>query len=279
VSSLAASTRVTLVGEGVELSLEARGAKIVSLYDVERRREWLEPPGAYALDASFDEGAMGGWDEMMPTIEACRYPGTDITQPDHGELWSREWRVSALSAASVTTTIDGESLNYRFARTITVARRSVRLDYVLTSFVDELWYLWAAHPLFAVRDATRLLVPGSYVDSGDATREVVPARDQAPGTSVKYFVAPSSESATASLVDDDGSSLTLRWSRTDAPYVGVWLDHAHYARHAVVGLEPTNAPDDSLARAAGGGIKRLTGERRWSVEVVLGDRSDTEETR
>jgi len=213
---------------------------------------------------------------MMPTIEACRYPGTDLALPDHGELWSREWRISALSAASVTASIDGEGVKYRFARTVSLGRRSVRLDYVLTPFVDELWYLWAAHPLFAVRAATRLLVPGTIVDSGESAHEVVPARDQTPGTSVKYFVAPASQDATASLVDDDGAALTLRWSRSDAPYVGVWLDHAHYARHAVVGLEPTNAPDDSLARAARGDLERLSGERRWSVEVSLEDRPNTE---
>ena len=265
------TTHITLASEGVGLSLESRGAKIVSLIDVERGREWLEPPGAHALGASFDESAMGGWDEMMPTIEACRYPGTDRALPDHGDLWTRSWRVSALSPTSVTTTIDDLGLDYRLERTVTLARRSLRLDYRLTSLVDDLWYLWAAHPLFSVREGTRLLVPGTHCDSGEATREVVLTRDRTPGTSGKYFVSPAHETATASLVDVDGATLTLRWSRSDAPCVGVWLDHAQYARHPVIAIEPTNAPDDSLARASNGDLDRLTGDRQWHLEVAFGD--------
>ncbi len=266
------TARITLASEGVELSLESRGAKIVSLFDAELGREWLEPPGAYESDVSFDEGAMGGWDEMMPTIEACRSPGSHKALPDHGDLWSRNWRVSALGHSSVTMTIDdAKDWTTDSSASVTLGRRSVRLEYRLTSLVEDLWYLWAAHPLFSVREGTRLLVPGTRCDSGAATREVVLTRDQAPGTSVKYFVSPSHENATASLIDVDGAMLTLRWSRSDAPYVGVWLDHAQYARHPVVAIEPTNAPDDSLARAARGHLDPLTGDRCWHLEVAFGD--------
>jgi hypothetical protein len=263
---------VTLTGEGIELTLVAEGARITSIYDPVRRREWLEAPGAMEATRPFDEGAMGGWDEMMPTISACRYPDGVVDLPDHGELWCRPWRVSQVSDSSATMSIDGEVLDFRFERTITVAERSARLSYRLTTPVDGLWYLWAAHPLFAVKPGTRLVVAGRTRDPDGDAREVVLTRDLAPGESRKYFVTPAEEVATASLVDPDGAAITLRWSRADAPFVGVWLDYGAYARHPVVGIEPTNGADDSLEEAlAFRGPVPLTGTRRWSVEVALDD--------
>src|SRR5581483_1530299 len=75
------------------------GAKIVSLFDKLAAYEWLvapmRPPRAVEYGAIFVEQDMSGWDEMMPTIDACAYPvpGAYANRylPDHGEVWSLPW--------------------------------------------------------------------------------------------------------------------------------------------------------------------------------------------
>ena len=76
------------------------GARVVSLRDVRRDREWLvqgEPPSeleqmAWATeDATFSGRESFGWDECLPTTSACRDPlatdGRDLR--DHGDQWGR----------------------------------------------------------------------------------------------------------------------------------------------------------------------------------------------
>jgi len=263
------ATRIELRGDGIAVDLETTGARITRLCDLARGREWLEPPGRPA--SVYEDADMGGWDEMMPTIAPGRHPITGAHLSDHGELWDRPWRVDDLTATSVTTSIDGLTLDYCLTRTLALGAQSLCARYELTT-TPGLAYLWAAHPLFAVRPGTRLSVPGTVAGEGGPSRDIVLSRDLAPGASRKYFVAPRDERAVATLVDPDGASIKLAWLVADAPYAGVWLDRTAYARHDVVGIEPTNGADDALDRALKrDGAAMPSGPRRWSVEVTLGD--------
>ena len=283
---------IVLNAPGIALTLlPERGGKITSLLDVARQREWLEsaahplegPPG----DVAFDVGDMCGWDEMMPTIEACRYPGRDVALPDHGELWRRAWAVTQRSESSVTTRVAGATLPYRFERTLTLGPESLRVEYRVSCDDDDICFLWAAHPLFRVRPGTRVVLdPSAYdfwpgVSESDRCSDGWPAAgvsvadDLAPGVSRKLFARSITETATATLRDLDGTFLTLRWRHDDGPFVGLWLDHGAYARHAVVAIEPTNGPSDALdvAYASGAAWSVSPGRpRHWTLELSLGQR-------
>lgn len=230
---------------------------------------------------------MCGWDEMMPTIEACRYPESDIELADHGHLWRQAWTVTARDASSVTTVVRDDVLGYRLERTLRVVDAVLSLDYLATSVVDvDRFVLWAAHPLFAHRSGTRIVLRG-LDDISDAAGWPVGAwagegwslDDFAPGESQKIFARVTTDSPTASLVDADGAHLTLRWSRSDAPYVGIWLDHCSLSRLPVIALEPTNAAVDSLdvavaaARPDSPWCLGPRGSRAWHMELELGANS------
>ena len=100
--------------------------------------------------------------------------------------------------------------------------------------------------------------------------------DLATHRSQKLFVRVRCASANASLVDADGTRLTMRWARSDAPFVGIWLDNCSLSRHPVVALEPTNARHDALDGALKAGdldgswVVGRGRNREWRVDVELG---------
>jgi hypothetical protein len=283
---------IALSCEGIALSMvPERGGKITSLCALESEREWLEAPSrpveGPGAGGDFDHGDMCGWDEMLPTIAPCRYPGTELDLPDHGELWDTSWSVSAVSGSSVSTWVEGRALPYRFERTLTLSPGRLHVEYRLSSTVDDVRVLWAAHPLFAQRPGTRIELgdaPATLVHYGEGERPVQtwPAHgvcvevDLAAGASQKIFTHPASEVASASLIDPDGAFLTMSWRREEVPCLGVWLDNAAYARHAVAALEPTTWSDDGLDVAVGAGAAWIVSrdhDRRWSLDVELGCRA------
>jgi hypothetical protein len=269
---------ITLSGPEIRVQLlPERGGKITSLLDTASGREWLEAPartlsGPVDPSVDYDSGDMCGWDEMMPTISPCDYPGTSLALPDHGELWMKPWDVTSCDETSVTTTVRGEALPYTFERTLRLANRSLRVDYcVATNAEIPLHLLWAAHPLFAVDAGTRLVLAP---DEFDATvNETSVADDFAVGSSDKRFAGLRTSTSTARLIDAHGTFLAMRWDRENAAHLGVWLDNRQYSRHPVVGLEPTNCPFDSLAEAVSARKAWTVASerpRRWSLEIELG---------
>jgi galactose mutarotase-like enzyme len=240
--------------------------------------------GPVDADVLFDEGDMCGWDEMMPTIAPCRYPDSDIELADHGELWRQAWTVTTSDATSVTTVVHDEVLGYRLERTLRVVGSVLSVAYRATSEADvDRFLLWAAHPLFAHRPGTRVVLNGADVADhaedgpiGLWPDEGVSLEDFAPGQSQKLFARLTSESASASLVDADGVQLIMRWGRSDASYLGIWLDNCSLSRHPVVALEPTNVSDDALDAALAAPNRgapwclRSGSSRNWRMDIELG---------
>lgn len=154
---------VVLAAGGSRVAIDAaRGGRITSLCLA--GREWLGAGGADPADA--------GYGECLPTVGACTVdvPGVGaVALPDRGELWTRgaaTERVDATAdapagAASAVTRWAGGQVPYAFSRTVTVQPDgAVRLDYALESRAAEaLPVLWAPHPTFALRPATRLDLP------------------------------------------------------------------------------------------------------------------------
>ena len=269
-----------------------RGAKITRLRDTNAGREWLEQPrgpleGTVDTSVDFDAGDLCGWDEMMPTIDPCDYPGTTNALADHGDLWRTPWKVDAVSATSLTTSVYGSSLPYALVRTMQVSESRVDLHYDLrSSGPDALFILYAAHPLFRYMPGTRIMldeqphrlvtlnddhpVPVLWpVDGLDVVDSV------ANGDARKYFLDPSSRISSVGLRDPGGASLQMTWNIAELPYLGVWLDHGQLAPHPVFAIEPTNGFGDSLQRC----VDRSTipalaagSSRSWSISITLSDR-------
>jgi len=285
--------RVTLEAPGVLVEvMPERGAKITRLRDTAAGREWLEQTrgvleGPVDAAVDFDDGDLCGWDEMMPTVDPCAYPGTTNALADHGDLWRTPWKVETLSATSLTTSVYGSSLPFALTRTIDVGESRVDLHYTLrSSGPDALFILYAAHPLFRYMPGTRIFLdeqPHRLVTLNDDDPapviwpvdglDVVDA--VANGDARKYFLDPSSRIATVGLRDPGGASLQMTWNLAELPYLGVWLDHGLLAPHPVFAIEPTNGFGDSLQRCVDrSSIPALApgSMRTWSIAITLSDR-------
>ena len=291
-----AGAQVRLSSAELEVTiLPAYGGKIVSLRHTASGREWLAQP-AHPLHArpaygsSFTAADLCGWDEMLPTIIACRYPSADparnVQLPDHGEVWALEWKVLREASGSALMAVDGRALPYRLERHVSVTGPCVRLAYHLTAAGSEpLWLLWAAHPQFACTGGMRLVLPGHVSNLLDVTAPGQPSLRAWPGEAPdnpealvlgegrKLYVTPDTTVSWAALADANGSWLRMSWDPATVPYLGLWLDNHAYAREPVVALEPSTGFYDDLALAQRSGrvpFVRAGAQLRWWIEVTVG---------
>jgi hypothetical protein len=285
---------VTLRSSQISVEVDvARGAKITSLRSLPSEREWLlqspTPTGEEPCYGSvFTDIPLSGWDEMLPTVDACSYPGGGVELPDHGEAWSRPWRLVEQTSTSLTCAIDGVALDYHFRRRIRLDGPRLSMSYRLsTQRPDGLAALWAPHPQFRALPGTMLQLPGDVnrldsradgdtgafrqVDIGSGGldwRQVVPA-----GTGLMLYAEPDVRVSSAVLSDPDGSWLRMAWDSDAAPYFAVWMDHGRYAAEPVVCPEPMTGYYDSVELAERQGrVLRVppTGPAEWNLEVTVG---------
>jgi galactose mutarotase-like enzyme len=288
-------TVLLLADDGIEVEmLPEIGGKITRLCDTARSREWLlpteegrrlPPPGS-----GFAESGMSGWDDMLPTIWPCSYPGEGSyagrALPDHGELWTLSWEVLGEAQGEVTLSANLSSLPLRLERRAAVAPGRLRLDYQLTATGEEpLAVLWTAHPLFTCTPETRVVLPSSVT----RVLDVIDPRDPhpvewpgaldlsarlPPGTGRKLYLDPSEQISSASLRDATGAALTMSWDPAQVPYVGLWLDNGWFSDTPVAAIEPAIAFCDELALAVELGRAPMLAPRAsltWSLAVTFGE--------
>ncbi len=277
------------------------GAKIISLYDKVHRREWLTPPmrpvKRTAYGDNFVSQDMSGWDEMLPTINACAYQGAQL--PDHGEVWSVPWTVEE-RPDQLTAWVEGTACPYRFERSILLVNQNcLALHYTLTqSGTTPFPYLWSAHPQFATNPHTRIVLPPEVTrmvnviaDDPDWGKEgdlvAWPRAESQAGewqqldrvrpvetrACRKFYVQPNQHIAWVAVVDEEsGCELRLDWQPEQIPFMGLWIDEGTYNAQPVAAPEPCNAYYDSLDRAVENGTAPVIApkaEMRWELRLTL----------
>lgn len=262
-----------------------QGAKIASIFDKRIRREWLIQPTKTPIrpvpyGAPYIDYDMNSWDEMFPTIIECPYPlegafkGNHL--PDHGEVWAMAWAVVSSAGGVLTLSVEGRALPYQLTRSAALEDpATLRLSYKVTNTSREtLYYLWAAHPLYAVDEQTEIVLPpavtelynvhdvppwgahGSrYAFPHPATHDNKQWDLRRIGSAAlkdcrKFYVSPEIRVSWAGLRQtDSGAWLRMEWDSQKMPYLGIWIDEGSYATIPTVALEPTNGFYDSLTTA------------------------------
>lgn len=285
----------------VEL-MPALGGKISRLWFGDRQWLWhndqlpfrLPTPGAsYHLTAD-----SGGFDECFPTVGPCVMPsivkgfgGREL--PDHGELWAQ--------APAVRITTDpaghraecawqGAALPYAFTRTIVATPAGeVRCEYAVRNTGEQrLPFIWSAHPLFPLTDATQVELPEGArvrvwaehgVDLGGVGAEHRWPRVRAGGQlldfsqpgrawkkpfACKLFVdLPPRDVAVT--VREGNDVLCARFDARDVRHVGLWVNRGGWtplprtswlpwrkpAPYHTLALEPCIGAGDTLSEALG----------------------------
>jgi len=280
---------VELAGARVRVQIvPERGAKVLALTwrpEGGPEREWLlqgEPAPEVGYGGTFTDAEMCGWDEMLPTVDACTLAdGTAL--PDHGEVWPAPWTVVDEGPDRCTTVVEGRALPYRLERTVAlVDDDAVRLSYALTATgTQPTALLWAAHPQFTASPGALVQLPAGVTDVLDVKAGEPPpvlpwpaggldALAAVPaGEGRKWYLPPDVHVGEARLIDPGGTWLRLTWDPEAVPYLGIWADDGAHAASPVVALEPSTGFYDDLSRADAPVL--APGEtRRWTLTVHLG---------
>jgi hypothetical protein len=280
----------TLESEALRVSVDpTRGARVLSLLDIPRGREWLVPPLNTALPQFGSPTASlmtGGWDECFPSIAEGAHPVLDgVRLVDHGELWSRAWKVLHSSRAELRTSIQGVELPYLFERKIRIEGATLHAQYSVRNEGDQPYAaMWAMHPVFAAtREDEVILDTHKLTCDSSFPSGLVPMGERIPWPlqlerEIDFALKLYSErfrSRSAAIID--GRSEAWVAMRFDTPYVGVWLNYrglpvaGRAAEH--VALEPSLGSSDDLAKAFQADPELVLGSgqvRRWGVSMTVG---------
>ncbi len=274
VSARRSDSLCVLEGDDLRVEIDpSRGAKIVSLWHQGRQREWLlqsdgtkHPVPAYG--SLFTEADLCGWDEMLPTADACVYPREPflgVALPDHGEVWSQPWDVEEQTSRSITCSVRGRALPYRLQRALEVKGSTLSTRYTLSVDGDDpLSLLWAPHPQFAVEHGTRLTLPieveelYAAIDGSQAPMSKIPVpaygidctRLVPEGNGMMLYPNPDARIAWARLTNADSTWLHMEWDTLNVPYFVIWMDNGRYANRPVICPEPMTGYFDDLQRAS-----------------------------
>ena len=204
--------------------------------------------------AGFVAAGARGWDEMVPCVDASRYPGPGsfegVELPDHGEAWRLAWTV----LDDATLECAGRVLPWRLRRRVQFGEHAVRLTYwYRNDGAEPLLAYWCAHPLFRYEAEMNVEVTGD-----------VP-RPQA-GKSRKVFLKRGSVDH-ARLQWQSGSAIELAWDKRLTPYVGVWVCNGDLGGYHHIAIEPATGGGDRPHLAAPPPLLAPGKELTWWVEV------------
>jgi galactose mutarotase-like enzyme len=289
-------------GNARAVIIPALGGKIAELWFGDRQWLWhnaqlpMRTPrkgAAYGLTAD-----SGGLDECFPTVAPCTLPslvrgagGREL--PDHGELWSQ---VPAVQLSTdddghrAVLTWQGEYLPYRFERTLLVTPQGeVHCEYAAANLGDQrIPFLWAAHALLPLSQATRVQLPDGArtrvsaehgIDLGGPGAEHRWPRLRS-GGQLLDFGAPAlawkkpfacklhvelPPDVLVLQVREGDEVLTASFDGAEVPHVGLWVNHGGWnplprtswlpwrrpAPYFNLGFEPGIGAPDALADALG----------------------------
>ena len=316
-TSLTKSENVLIrAGECAVTILPQFGGKIASIRigDRELLQAPLAPIATRTRTMAFDAADASGWDECLPSVTPCRVETkAGIAEiPDHGDLWRVEWKEpgsggNEQAAASLSLIGTCFSLPLELKRRFELLeagrgwRLKLRYELMNTSSETVPWS-WSAHPLFAIEEADRIVLPESIkslrleasgagrlghggdtvswpitelVDGSHVDLSVAGARDS--GIGDKLFAGPLSASENWGELVRPSACVRIRvtFDAFATPYLGLWICYGGWpegrgSKQMCVALEPATGQADSLAIEGAWSRDLKSGESySWNMEVEI----------
>ncbi len=262
------------------------GGRIASV-KLDGCREWISQPWAPLVARNvgdnFIRPEISGWDEMVPTTDACQSLDGLHDLPDHGEVWSRPWKVEESNSISAALSVELTTRTLKFWRKISLtssdtSQSHVTIDYEITNVGKaHIPAFWSCHPLFSAADITQVQIH-PRIDL-EQTAPQIPYIEQTflpqnllQNTSVEYWCKPEDAVERITLMRSTGEQLSLSWNKREVPYFGIFVDNKEYAKEMVVSPQPAIAHRVSERNAeAAHKVRILAPEEsiRWSLQIVL----------
>lgn len=305
---------ITLQNQFIKLRfIPELGGKIVEIYDIKNSHEWLwrdnsRPVKLAKYGDTYDRYDISGFDECFPNIGISQDPtNSEITLPDHGEIWSMPWQVAEIDQG-ISTTVAGRLFEYCFSRKITLINRKLIFDYTVSNIgTSDITYMWSAHPLFKIDEDMKIEISGNpkmlkefgfggrVGEDGEAwygghlTEHVWPKVLSADGqlsdlsnvslakvlTDKVVLDAPTDGEVTLQKLNS-GRKLTMKFSPSDIPYLGICYNFGAWPLTGEpatwVALEPTTGRTDRLdecMKLGSANILKARESKTWQLELEI----------
>ena len=218
--------------------------------------EWITQPQDVLVPRSpgddFIRPEISGWDEMVPTTDACTSLNDSKELPDHGEVWARSWDVLAESSDSALLNVELKVRTLKFSRSISLfdeskGRYRIDLGYKLENVGPvSTPAVWSCHPMFrgegvkSVRVASNKPLIQTAPLSPAVAQTYLPL-DLAHGKSIEYWCETDDEIEKVEILRDSGELLTFEWDKSEIPYFGIFVDNHEYCPAQVISPQPAIA--------------------------------------
>jgi|FrelakmetLWP11LW_1041352.scaffolds.fasta_scaffold00381_10 hypothetical protein len=303
-------TRITVENEKIRFAILPQvGGKMISLVLKDTDREYISVSDRGfkrpAYETNYADLDVSGFDECFPAIAEGFYPewpwkGTVI--PDHGEIFTLPWDIE-IKKDRLIMTVYGVRFPYRFVKVMSLEKNTVKISYELENLSPcEFKYIWSAHPLFAVNEGTKILLPGTpnirtdfskYERFGKHLYETIwPHARQADGQNVDLSIIRSAKEDAATKVfttkldegfcgfedTKTGDFLTMTFPVDKVPYVGIWINEGGFFKGKGsfnVAIEPCTGCPDKLETAIQRGEHALIkggATNTWSLDITVGQK-------
>lgn len=277
---------LTLESESIVLKLlPERGAKIASIYykPLEIELLWQIEGDKYTAPPNpangFTAEDSSGFDDMLPSILSEDYfweSGAVSRIEDHGNVWYAQWQTHQVNGGECFSSLEVDNFPLFFEKLIKVKDSSIHVGYALTNNSPEAFKgLWAAHPLFAMREGMRLQIERDTIEIINAMQESQLGQDNfgqrlsfeasSPewkriatfsadsGMCAKFYFSDTTLSS-CSLIDEVNQlAIVVEYDPKRCPYLGIWKNEGGWAGQNNLGIEPATSAMDcpSLAHSFG----------------------------
>jgi len=218
--------------------------------------EWITQPQDELVSRlpgdNFIRSEISGWDEMVPTTDACKSLSDEKDLPDHGEIWARSWDVMDESIDSALLSVELNVRTLKFSRSISLFnlsqdRYQINLDYKLENVgLVSTPAFWSCHPMFrgegvkSVQVGSKKALIQTAPLSPAVAQTLLPS-DLLHGKSVEYWCETDDEIEKVEILRDSGEVLTFEWDKSEIPYFGIFIDNFEFCRAKVISPQPTIA--------------------------------------
>lgn len=302
------SELIDIKNEFIHLSVSPQfGGKITSMRNRETDTEFLQQPLTGINEIPKPEYGMKflppysfGFDECFPTISACSFllNGEQCSLPDYGEVWNREWKVKERKNL-IEMQIEGEKIDYKLSKRITLCDNEVLITYNLLNFGDTAFeYLWSPHPLLLIKENDEILLPEEITevetyfstDSNYQKGEKISwplglkngkISNKIPGFktgfAAKIFAKNLRSKKVGLYRKTENQSIIFDFTHSAVQYLGIWMTYGGWPEKSMnkeyaVALEPTTTSTDSLQEALREGTARhiKAGQsQKWSLKILI----------
>jgi hypothetical protein len=228
-----------------------------------------------------------GYDDCFPSVNVCKYPGTNWMIPDHGEICWLPWQVAKLDK-SLIFIVDSESLPLGFEREMHFTEKELTWIFTVTNHGKKPQpFQHVMHPLMPLSEISDMSLPEFEHVFDEIARKNT---DMADAKAVRNFLLSQPVGKTNMLFLQNVRKGKMSWTyrsglcveavfpEKEFPSIGIWWNNSAYpdergCRRNECAFEPIPGMNSTLEEAYRSGHhllaaagKSVTWQIRWRVK-------------